>query len=139
MQSSVSDQIDFAMAFLAVDDACQINPGLTYDVPAKLDKELRFFERFIPIFQFLIQLISDLLDIEGLVAEKIGNSETTPHVEFGNGYTRFPGDPVGTVGSTGNASPDGPHLHFAVMLAGPDDSWSGGTAVNPYPMLTASR
>ena len=49
------------------------------------------------------------------------------------------GDPVGTVGSTGNASPDGPHLHFAVMLAGPDDSWSGGTAINPYPLLTASR
>lgn len=55
------------------------------------------------------------------------------------GKTVKAGDPVGTVGSTGNASPDGPHLHFAVMMAEPDDSWSGGTAINPYPLLTASR
>lgn len=55
------------------------------------------------------------------------------------GKTVKAGDPVGTVGSTGNASPDGPHLHFAVMMAGSEDSWSGGTAINPYPLLTASR
>ena len=49
------------------------------------------------------------------------------------------GDPIGTVGSTGNASPDGPHLHFAVMTAEPSDSWSGGTALNPYPLLRAAQ
>jgi len=45
------------------------------------------------------------------------------------------GDPIGTVGSTGNASPDGPHLHFAVFLLGPERRWWQGTAVNPYPLL----
>lgn len=45
------------------------------------------------------------------------------------------GDPIGTVGSSGNASPDGPHLHFAVFLLGPERKWWQGTAVNPYPLL----
>jgi murein DD-endopeptidase MepM/ murein hydrolase activator NlpD len=47
------------------------------------------------------------------------------------------GDVIGTVGSTGNANPDGPHLHFAIFLLGPDKKWHEGTPVNPYPLLTA--
>lgn len=54
------------------------------------------------------------------------------------GDTLRAGDPIGTVGSTGNASPDGPHLHFAVMVTDPTGSWSSGLAVNPYPLLTAT-
>ena len=46
------------------------------------------------------------------------------------------GDPVGTVGSTGNASPDAPHLHFAIFRLGPERRWWEGTPVNPYPLLT---
>ena len=46
------------------------------------------------------------------------------------------GQRLGSVGSTGNASPAGPHLHFAVHRMGPGDSWSGGQAVNPFPLLT---
>jgi murein DD-endopeptidase MepM/ murein hydrolase activator NlpD len=45
------------------------------------------------------------------------------------------GDTIGYVGSTGNASPDAPHLHFAVFVLGPDKKWWQGTAVNPYPLL----
>jgi murein DD-endopeptidase MepM/ murein hydrolase activator NlpD len=45
------------------------------------------------------------------------------------------GDLVGTVGSTGNASADAPHLHFAVMALGPERRWWEGTPVNPYPLL----
>ena len=45
------------------------------------------------------------------------------------------GDLIGYVGSTGNASPDGPHLHFAVFILGPDKKWWQGTAINPYPLL----
>ena len=45
------------------------------------------------------------------------------------------GQVLGYVGSTGNASPDGPHLHFAVFVLGPDKKWWKGTAVNPYPLL----
>ena len=47
------------------------------------------------------------------------------------------GDVIGTVGSTGNADPEGPHLHFAIFLLGPDKRWHEGTPVNPYPLLTA--
>jgi murein DD-endopeptidase MepM/ murein hydrolase activator NlpD len=45
------------------------------------------------------------------------------------------GDVLGYVGSTGNASPDAPHLHFAVFVLGPEKKWWQGTAVNPYPLL----
>ena len=42
------------------------------------------------------------------------------------------GQLIGYVGSTGNASPDAPHLHFAVFKLGPERLWWRGTAVNPY-------
>lgn len=45
------------------------------------------------------------------------------------------GDLVGYVGSTGNASPDAPHLHFAIFVLGPEKNWWQGTAINPYPLL----
>lgn len=45
------------------------------------------------------------------------------------------GQVLGYVGSTGNASPDAPHLHFAVFHLGPEQRWWEGTAVNPYPLL----
>ncbi|HEY0324757.1 MAG TPA: M23 family metallopeptidase [Allosphingosinicella sp.] len=48
------------------------------------------------------------------------------------------GAPVGTVGSTGNANPAGPHLHFAVNRMTPDERWHEGTPVNPYPLLAGN-
>ncbi len=45
------------------------------------------------------------------------------------------GEPVGLVGSTGNANAAAPHLHFAVFVLGPEKSWWKGTAINPYPLL----
>ena len=46
------------------------------------------------------------------------------------------GAPIGRVGHTGNASPDAPHLHFAITLTRPDARWSDeGTVINPYPLL----
>ena len=49
------------------------------------------------------------------------------------------GDVIGYVGSTGNASPDAPHLHFAIFVLGPDKRWWQGTAINPYPVLGGRR
>jgi len=45
------------------------------------------------------------------------------------------GDPIGRVGSTGNANPAGPHLHFAIHHMAAGEKWYQGTAVNPYPLL----
>ena len=45
------------------------------------------------------------------------------------------GDPIGTVGFTGNANPAGPHLHFAVHRMAAGEDWHEGTPVNPYPLL----
>lgn len=47
------------------------------------------------------------------------------------------GEVIGYVGFTGDASPDGPHLHFAIAQARPDERWWQGTPVNPYPLLRA--
>ncbi len=49
------------------------------------------------------------------------------------------GDVIGYVGSTGNANPAGPHLHFAIFVLGPDKKWWQGTAINPYPLLGVAR
>lgn len=46
------------------------------------------------------------------------------------------GDVIGYVGYTGNASPEAPHLHFAIFVLGPEKNWWQGTAINPYPWLT---
>ena len=45
------------------------------------------------------------------------------------------GQVLGYVGATGNASPDAPHLHFAIFELGPEKLWWKGDAVNPYPQL----
>lgn len=45
------------------------------------------------------------------------------------------GQVIGYVGSTGNADPAAPHLHFAIFLLGPEREWWRGTPVNPYPLL----
>jgi len=47
------------------------------------------------------------------------------------------GDLIGYVGSTGNANPTAPHLHFAIFELGPEKRWWQGTAINPYPLLIA--
>ena len=49
------------------------------------------------------------------------------------------GDPIGTVGSTGNANPAGPHLHFAINRMKPGEKWYDGTPVNPYPLLAGNK
>lgn len=45
------------------------------------------------------------------------------------------GQRIAIVGSTGNADPSTPHLHFAVNIMQPGDSWYGGRPINPYPLL----
>jgi murein DD-endopeptidase MepM/ murein hydrolase activator NlpD len=45
------------------------------------------------------------------------------------------GDVVGYVGSTGNASPNAPHLHFGIFRLTPERQWWKGEPINPYPVL----
>jgi murein DD-endopeptidase MepM/ murein hydrolase activator NlpD len=45
------------------------------------------------------------------------------------------GDRIGYVGTTGNADPGTPHLHFAIFKIGPAKHWWEGTPLNPYPLL----
>ncbi|HUD94436.1 M23 family metallopeptidase [Sphingobium sp.] len=45
------------------------------------------------------------------------------------------GQRIATVGSTGNADPSAPHLHFAVHVMQLGEPWHGGRAINPYPLL----
>ena len=46
------------------------------------------------------------------------------------------GQPLGTVGYSGDASPDAPHLHFEIQQPPPNAGWwKGKVQLNPYPLL----
>ncbi|MEO7602966.1 MAG: M23 family metallopeptidase [Sphingomicrobium sp.] len=60
-----------------------------------------------------------------------------PGLREGLGVNR--GTAIGTVGSTGNANPDGPHLHFAIHRMGAGEKWHQGSPINPYPLLAGKR
>ena len=46
------------------------------------------------------------------------------------------GDRLGLFGSTGDANPEAPHLHFAMMQTRPEAKWfEPSQAINPYPLL----
>ena len=49
------------------------------------------------------------------------------------------GQLLGRVGHTGNASPDGPHLHFAINQMQQGDRWWNGSPINPYPLLAGRK
>jgi len=45
------------------------------------------------------------------------------------------GEVIATVGSTGDASPEAPHLHFEIKRMAAGEGWWQGQEVNPYPLL----
>jgi murein DD-endopeptidase MepM/ murein hydrolase activator NlpD len=45
------------------------------------------------------------------------------------------GDVIGFVGSTGNANPSAPHLHFEIHQLDVEKSWWKGAPINPYQYL----
>ena len=49
------------------------------------------------------------------------------------------GTVIGYVGTTGNAPPDTPHLHFAIERLGPEKLWWRGEAIDPYPVLVGAE
>ena len=49
------------------------------------------------------------------------------------------GDRLGYVGTTGDAAPDAPHLHFAIYRLGPEKHWWQGLPIDPYPFLLRAR
>ena len=56
-----------------------------------------------------------------------------PGIREGQSLRR--GQIIGYVGSTGNASPDAPHLHFAIFQLTPERKWWKGEPLNPYPVF----
>lgn len=54
---------------------------------------------------------------------------------LGEGMKLAQGDTIGYVGTTGNAPPDTPHLHFQLMRARLDSQWWDGEAVDPRPFF----
>ena len=46
---------------------------------------------------------------------------------------------IGRVGHTGNASAEGPHLHFAINQMKDGEKWWQGTPINPYPLLAGKQ
>jgi len=58
-----------------------------------------------------------------------------PNLKEGQSIRR--GEMIGYVGTSGNADPATPHLHFAIFELDAKKNWWEGTPVNPYPLLTA--
>jgi peptidoglycan LD-endopeptidase LytH len=57
----------------------------------------------------------------------------SPNLNEGQWVRR--GEVLGYVGTTGNASPETPHLHFAIYKLGADKEWWDGEPVDPFPAL----
>lgn len=55
------------------------------------------------------------------------------------GQTVRQGQLLGYVGSTGNANPEGPHLHFAIFRLTPEKQWWKGNPLNPFEVLRGRR
>lgn len=45
------------------------------------------------------------------------------------------GQEIAAVGSTGDADPSAPHLHFEIHRMAPGEGWWQGEEINPYPVL----
>lgn len=84
-------------------------------------------------------------DLGGLTVYQFDPTETycyyyahldryAPGLKEGDQVAR--GQVIGYVGVTGNASPQGPHLHFAITRLNTDKKWWQGEALNPYPVLS---
>jgi len=54
---------------------------------------------------------------------------------LGQGDKVTRGQIIGYVGSTGDAGPENPHLHFGIFLLGAEKQWWKGEALDPYPAL----
>jgi murein DD-endopeptidase MepM/ murein hydrolase activator NlpD len=48
------------------------------------------------------------------------------------------GRQIATVGSTGDADPAGPHLHFEIKRMAAGEQWHEGQGINPYPLLAGN-
>ena len=49
------------------------------------------------------------------------------------------GQRLGSVGSSGNADPGAPHLHYEIKRMAAGEKWWQGTEVNPYPLLEGGQ
>ena len=56
-----------------------------------------------------------------------------PGIAEGQTVTR--GNVIGYVGTTGNAPPGTPHLHFAIFKLGPEKRWWEGDPIDPFAVL----
>lgn len=71
-------------------------------------------ERFVFYYAHLQRYAPDL--VEGMVVKK--------------------GDIIGFVGTSGNAPPNTPHLHFSISMLGPQKQWWRAVSLDPYEVFT---
>ncbi|MHA6720503.1 M23 family metallopeptidase [Sphingomonas sp. RS6] len=60
-------------------------------------------------------------------------------IDVAEGQQVNAGDPIATVGTSGNAEGGPPHLHFEVKAMAPGEGWWQGRNIDPYRLLAANR
>src|SRR5690606_12079567 len=95
VQAAVDDEEDLTVAELSVDDAGQVDTRFTDEIPAELDTEsgLRK-DRRQPRERF-VEEGADTIDVDRLVAGKIGDAEPAAEIAMRQRNARFLGEPRG--------------------------------------------
>ena len=95
VQAAIGDQIGTPARDLAVDDPAEIDPGLADEIAPKFHDQLGVTQARTESRDTLREIGGDRGQIERLLTREIGDAESAPDVEIGDGTRRLFRQPFG--------------------------------------------